>query len=199
MTATLAAYAMLLTACTAPAEPMRPESLDFDEQLAVFEQSLDAQWKSVTDRYPSAVRPDTTLVRAIDSTDWADVTAACLTGEGITATSDGGQLTIQTQSTRQNNDLAIAEFACRARYPDKTMLGFILSEDERNALFGYYTQFLLPCLRSAGQETPPVPQRDDFVAESFYGPFWHPYNLIWQDVYEPELEIRCPPEPEWAR
>lgn len=194
---------MLLTGCAA-AEPFEPVQLSEEEQLVAFEEGLEQQWGWLAERYPAATRerPETRVVRTIESSEWADVMAGCLTRAGIGATSDGSQLQIHESPAISSADLVVAQFACYASYPDRSQLEHLLSIDTRHALYGYYADFVRPCLIGAGQPSPPTPSREQFVEESVFGPVWHPYTDVWQRQMEGALLIhlqqRCPPEPAWA-
>jgi hypothetical protein len=180
--------------------------LSGSERIHRLEQGFDRYWKTISDRYPDAVRPDVAIQQIQDAGNLAALLRACLRRQGATGvsvSSDGTigvdrSATVSTSAQIENQDIAL--YTCSVEYPRRDLYDSFLSDSQLGALWDYYVGFLQPCLALSGHELSQAPTRAKFIA-SYYGDTrWNPYHGISYSLPRPgdrDILTRCPANPPW--
>lgn len=193
---------LLLTGCAATVEPPRP--LSYDETLTMWTALIEPEWESIQTLYPGVARPDTTVVNIVEPDAFPDLFAECMASEAYgdyVHASDSGSESL-TPLQPEPSKIAVAQFACSARYPDSQQLDGLLSAEQSAALFDYFRDFAEPCLVRLGEHPIPDPiTREEFVTESTWGPAWSPFYTSGSRTADgargDTVTALCPPEPAW--
>lgn len=192
---------LALSSCASSA-PVVP--LSGSERIHRLEQGFDRYWKTITDRYPDAVRPDVAIQQIQDAGNLAALLRACFRRQGATGvsvSSDGTigvdrSATVSTSAQIENQDIAL--YTCSVEYPRRDLYDSFLSDSQLGALWDYYVGFLQPCLALSGHELSRAPTRAKFIA-SYYGDTrWNPYRGISYASPRPgdrDILTRCPANP----
>ena len=177
-----------------------PEGLTDDQRAAVVQQKLDETWNRLVDDDWNVEQPTVAIKRF---TGWQDVGttfADCMTAEGY-PTSYTLARGIVTADLGDADVIAytVARYTCQAQYPqDPVELGY-LSAAQASYLYNYWSNSLVPCLRSAGVPVAALPA-PNMMGEGYpsLGPKWDPYENV--DAVRGDGSTRyiinqCPPYP----
>lgn len=148
----------------------------------------DQEWTALSAQYPSAVRPDSTLVEIVDPDDWAPVIAGCMNDLGFPNVTAGDDGSLQSGDfvTSQAEAYDLALFECNVMYPVDPKYSEPLTSEQVDALYAYYKDTLAPCLEDQGYHISPAPSLQTFQQTYDSGP-WLPYAEIVASVSPDEL------------
>jgi hypothetical protein len=167
--------AAILPADDAPSARPSPSpsfTLTLDDQL-------DQEWDFVTQRFPSAVRPEVEFARYIDQSEWPPAIADCLVGQGfadVKAMPDGG-IESGPVPPAQAEAYAVAMYVCSAQYPMDPKYLAPMTDDRIGALYDYYVDEMVPCLEAEGYAVPPAPSRETYI-DTYLTGGWTPYDGV---------------------
>lgn len=132
---------------------------------------LSAYQSAVTDRMwgftglDESLRPEVDVV-TLDLADWVVAMEAC-NDEYV------------VDDPEMQTELAVAQYACRARYQQSAEQLGLLNTAQLDYLYDYYQDRLIPCIRTRGLHVPDVPSRAEAVDVGQFGSYpWNPYNGI---------------------
>lgn len=185
---------LLLSSCVSTTSV--PSGAELDEVRAA---QLDAQWANLD--LPDERRPVDTGFEVVAIEDWAHQVASCMKSAGYTNFEDrGGTLQIgKSDPISEPVSESIDFFECRSAYQRDLTLGTALTRDQRDFLYDYYQQSLVPCLELAGVRVDDAPTREWF-AQTGEGMGWNPYYAMdtfsfGEVVADDELLATCPSFP----
>lgn len=188
--ALVTAGAVVLTA------PPPPPPLPPTEQYALYETRIEAEWESLRERYPDAVRPDVEFERFLTDEEYDAVTLACLREQGIPAEIDQYGVGVRT-ALENEEEHRIGWFVCGVRFPLSPNESLAYTEDELRYIYRYFVEQLTLCLENRGYDIAPAPSYPEFRARWWTDDTWSPYR----DVAERDAETAratesaCPPMP----
>lgn len=120
-------------------------------------------------------------------------------GLGMTALPGGG---VSWPDGQPADSTAYEEvwLACAVRFGETRWMPGEMSAEEREFLYDYSAAVLAPCVRSAGYEVPPLPYRDEYVAQraSWWAYEYAEVSYHWDRFEQLSLEnlrMRCPELP----
>lgn len=185
--ATAAAVAALVCGCTS--QPPAPAPLTAAQKAKVVRTEVDRQWlmtglDGVVPRPPAPESP------SVGGFPGQTGLYTCLDDAGLSQwgydDSDGFGLYGATGELEHAKEPAqqLAWFACFSRFPAVSLL----SQAERDAIYDYYSTWLVPCLESQGYHLAGAPTRAQFVTGLDYttgAQVWNPY---WALTDYPHLE-----------
>ena len=187
---------MLLAAC-APTTGL-PRPLSQQEIDGIVARDNDYRWEFYFANRPDVARPVVERRGYVAPGLAADFYAKCLSTGGFDmAYVYGVGLEFGLDPATQTAAY-LAYYICAAQYPVDPIARGFLSPDQLGFMYDYYVQRLTPCLRSLGYTVPQAPQRGDFIAASFNGDSWNPYDGVALAVSSPVwtlIDERCPPLP----
>lgn len=186
-----AAGVFLLSACTAspaPAAAPEPTAIDSPDEVVTIEMpdlpdrpgrpkltpaeveelrlaGQEERWTSVVQAYPDAVRPAIEFEGFVElGPERYDVLADCYESFGVPLSSadDPGNLGV-VSAGGSTKEAAIATFICESTHPSPVFAP--LTDEELGWFYDYLTEFVAPCYKANGINTPAPPSRADFVAE----------------------------------
>jgi hypothetical protein len=186
--AAVVAAALLLSGCVTSSPP--PAGLSDSERIAFAHQEQDVQW--LIAGLPGE-RPAVTPA-FVSSEDYGSLLNECLDDRGLgqIMVFAGGVLTLPQAPLTAEERLSL--YLCSATYivsPDES--GY-LSTAQRERLYDYYRDWLVPCIEAHGQPVSLAVSKGAFAATPGYVD-WNPYYPIEQQI-DPavlsELQSRCP-------
>ena len=186
--AAVVAAALLLSGCVTSSP--EPAGLSESERIDFAQQEQDLQWL-IADL--PGERP-AVAVTFVASADYGSVLNECLSdlGLGQIMVFAGGVLTLpQTPLTPEER---LSLYQCSAKYivaPDEA--GY-LSTAERERVYDYYRDWLVPCIEAHGQSVSNAVSKSAFAATPGYVD-WNPYyplELQLDPALLSELQSRCP-------
>jgi len=186
-----AALTLALTAC-GPTQLRPPELPEYDvETQAAIDLQRNAD--EVLRQFPNAVLPEVERVRFVDLSEHNYAMADCLTAAGFTAV--GYWDSFETGAPQgQELPLALATYECQAKYPINPRVMVQLNDDQKRYLYEYYTQIMIPCLKTEGFDAPPAPSLQSYIGT--YGQLgsWDPYGLVSVSTNEEweAINKKCP-------
>lgn len=191
----VAVVALALCGCAPQPEPL-PERVSAEEMEALVKERL--SW--VFQPRPYLERPEAHFERFITVDEREEVLEGCFAelGTDVTVTEYGNFAF--TAMTQEETDAQLAAmYICLVRFPEDWWADAALSERERAFLYDYSAAVVVPCVRSAGYPVPPLPDRDDYIAENAY---WWAYQLVEtgesgsaDELRLANLMLRCPEKP----
>lgn len=200
----VSASAMALAAPQSPQQtlPPRPSA---EELSKVIGQHQQQSFSWLEDEHPQLVLPSAEFVAFLSGDEWVEATEQCFAEFGMEATARweggiewNGAGNAASGSAEFLEGLA-AMYVCSVRYPDRWAVESAMSEAERGFLYDYARNVLVPCIRSAGYEVPPLPQREDYITQRAW---WWGYERAqpWPQNTSTQLEFelllsRCPEVP----
>lgn len=197
----LAAAIMTLAGCVPTTTA--PSAGDRDSELAhIREVQLDAQWTNLG--FPAADRPADNGFEVVAIEDWARRVAGCMTSAGYeNFHAVGGTLQIgKSDPVSEPRAEEIDFFECRSAFQRDLGLEVGLTVEQRDYLYDYYQETLVPCLELAGVRIENAPTREQFAAMGD-GMGWNPYyaldTLSFAEVsVDARLLVQCPSFPKDA-
>ncbi len=201
------AVLLLLTGCASDPHPV---PLTRAQRVALYERTMDAAWRSLDGRQPSAPRPDLRVQSVSSGGQWVLDIAGCLREQGVpgfSVTSEGQiRLTGDGGNSVGDGVGSVAVFVCQARHPRTQDLASLMSDSQLGTLYDYCVGSLQPCLlMNAGKPVGRVPTRAAFVRDYYTHP-WSPNEGARYALYTTggdgrlvlsALGRRCPPFPDW--
>ncbi|CAN5170812.1 hypothetical protein BH09ACT2_BH09ACT2_19460 [soil metagenome] len=188
----------VLSGC-APSDPVADLT---PAERSVIRGKLAAQnWEVVTSRFPFATRPEVSVVHTTDDGSWPGSMVGCLRSAGFTVYVDGRYFQFGSTAGRSTEDFALGTYLCSSRYPRADDVMRFLDRDRLEALFGYFTGTVRPCLVLSGVKSEPPPTLSAFLRGVEARNSWNPYRLAWSSpIPAPRLaflERLCPSLPAW--
>jgi len=189
---------VILTGCvpTTSAPPVGDRS---GELAHIREVQLDAQWSNLG--FAEADRPPDTGFEVVAIEDWARRVAGCMTAAGYeNFRAVGGTLQIgKSDPVSEPRAEAIDFFECRAAFQRDLGMDASLTVAQRDYLYDYYQETLVPCLELAGVRIDNAPTREQFAATGA-GVGWNPYYALDTSSFgevsvDGELLAQCPSFP----
>lgn len=124
----------------------------------------DAQWQSVVDAYPNAVRPEVKFEGYLASETRVKILSECYESRGVAfaegTDADGNIVGLSPSTT--NEAETVATYACDAAHPPSPVAP--PSPEILGYLYDYLTEFVVPCYEANGVANPEPPAREEFVA-----------------------------------
>ncbi len=183
--------ALVLTGCV-PTRPVPPSATD-EEIAALLEERIDRVWEG-TGLEGTTDRPDveSDTAEAVSGVEFVDCMTANGFEDGWGMRESGLDLRLAPVGAgplRDEHQLAFYE--CFARFPFLTFTtrGGVVTDDQTDFLWTYYSDNLVPCLALHGYPLELPPRADFSVADHL----WSPYDLVvWADPEDrAEAELRC--------
>lgn len=166
---------------------------------ALTSQLIDAQWASVQNAYPTAVRPEVSLIRYETLETAPAALDACLGEEGFPQVSvrPDGALESGPMPKEQQEPYAVSTWKCMAQYPFEPRFNQELSEEQITEIYEYYAGPLTACLQDAGYEISEAPSKNTFVEGYYTAPdLWNPFaDVVASAEKSNELHRTCPAYP----
>lgn len=196
-----AASVVLLSGCVPTTSA--PPGGSAEENLAlVREVQLDAQWTNLD--LPAEQRPADVGYEVVAIDEWAERVAACMTAKGYrNFEARGGNLQIGKSATfSEEVSEAIDFFECRSAFQRELSIASGINAEQREYLYDYYQESLVPCLELAGVRVESAPTRAAFAATG-EGIGWNPYLALdgfsfGEVSVDAETLERCPSFPKDA-
>ena len=192
----LAASAVFLAGCAPIAG--QPQPLTQQEIDAIVARDNDYRWEFYFANRPDVVRPVVERRGYVSPGVAADFYAKCRSSDGFD-TAYVYRVGLEFGLDPKTQTAAyLAYYTCAAQYPVDPIARGFLSTDQLGFMYDYYAQRLAPCLRSLGFTVPEPPQRGRFIAASFNGDSWNPYDGVTLARSSPVwrlIDERCPPLP----
>lgn len=186
--AAIGTAALLLCGCVTPSPA--PVGLSDSERATFAQQEQDVQWMiaDLPGERPAVVPT------FVSYDDYGRVLNECLTDEGLgqIMVFAGGALTLPQAPLTADERLSL--YLCSAKYmisPDE--VGY-LSRAERERVYDYYRNWLVPCIEAHGQSVSLSLSRSEFAATPGYID-WNPYyplELQIDPAVLSELQGECP-------
>jgi hypothetical protein len=162
------ATSLALSGC-APAGERIPQPTA--EELSVLnEQVRDLQWQNLQFS-PDSPRPNVDFEHYIDPEASDEIYSECMMEAGYPGWEPNSFGAFGGPPAIERLDLYI----CVSRFPLHPSRWNLFTTAQRDAIYDYYRDSLVPCLAAAGLPMSEVPSREDYLAESFFG--WNPYNV----------------------
>ena len=168
-----------------------------EQAQAALLADADVAWDSVARSFPDEPRPEYTLVRQVEDSEYVEAQVACLEARGISVTvtagnrgfsADGGTAVVR-----------VASYLCEVEYPPRSQPP--LTPQQLAYVYDYFVQFKAPCLEQLGYElAPPVnaPTKEEFVA-NWPRQNWNPGASNILDAEMAAVELACPNYPTGLR
>lgn len=187
-----ASLALLLTGCFTTLQP--PSGLDAAERDALQRQSLDDIWSAYN--LFAYDRPTPEVEEYVGVDDWPGVMADCMNDDGWSDyVASGGGVTSPSGPDAQES---IDWYECFARFPiDPQETGY-LSAEQREYIYDWYGEWLMPCITAEGYEIGTRPTRDTFVEVPEQWSGWSPYIALEADVPDTAVQAlmeKCGTQP----
>lgn len=193
-----------LVSCTPLGETEIPTAptADADAARQMIAHINDDAWEQLSGMFPEAIRPEVEQVRVVSPSEWNEVIAQCVKGQGFAASAnpDGG-ISYGAIPDEQAEAQNLAVYVCRVKYPIDPSFSLPLTTDEASFIYEYYKNTLVPCLSSHGYEV-------EMPSESVFGDIlktegspWSPYGDL-QEVEGAALDtllVECPQTPSGFR
>lgn len=174
--AVAAASVLLVAGCASPA----PAPITEEQELAFRAQLEDDAWRN--SGLPDSDRPDIPRAEPVSLEVYFEEFSGCL-----------------TQRT-QGEGAPLANYICQRSYQLSTNDYGYFSAQQRDGLYDYFQQTVVPCLVTHGYDVGYPPPRDTESSEPGYLQ-WSPYwTLTGTAVAGPgDPETTCPQFPSWAQ
>lgn len=193
----MALGAVVLSGCASPARPTQEQRADVTHFV---QSSLDVAWRGDgrTDR-PSVLTPTFLLPNG-----WPFRMQQCMVDSGFEAYryDRTAGFTNGLERTTQTGTEGLAWYYCSALFPTYDTVFSTPEQPELDALYGYYTGILVPCLTLKGAAVHNVPSQAAFDGGGLGQPgSWNPYLTaeLPDSVGVAELLLAsCPPYPDRA-
>jgi hypothetical protein len=186
------------TGATTESPPDAQASASSATPAAAGSTSFEQQLRDRAEANGIADPPPVAVIRVVSQQDWPQTNVDCMTAAGFDAklTADG-----QGSSWEAGPDQAeaaqLADYVCFAQYPvDPSQMGE-LSDAQKEIVYTYVSETLVPCLEAEGYETTGMPSRETFLAGFDLSPPWNPYTTVYAtitSIAESErITAACPP------
>lgn len=191
------AAAVALGGCSLEGDSIaQPTSI---ELAAMTRQVNDLQWGSLQFS-PDSPRPTVEFSRFIEPDQTDGVYSACMEEAGYTGWDQANVNSLGEPPAAERLDL----YVCVTRFPVHPGYYGIHTPAQLDAVYDFYRDSLIPCLRGAGLEITGVPTREDFVKSEFLQT-WNPYaqnfdipgevlNGVYAQCVDLSYRIAVPPE-----
>lgn len=176
----IAAASIALTGCTLTGSEVPPPTEA--ELAALNERVSDLQWRHLQFS-PDSPRPTVEFERYVEPSDTDDVYRDCMQDAGYTDWEPTTMSAFGGPSSSERLDLYI----CVTRFPVSPSYYGLYSPAQLDAIYDYYRDSLVPCLRGAGLDVSDPPAREDFVESEYFAGQWSPYGY---DFGLTETELR---------
>jgi hypothetical protein len=165
----LAAACLAVTGCSFERGPIAAAT--DAESAALDRQARQLQWEAML-LSADIDRPEAVFEAHIDPEVAEEVYTDCMREAGF---SDWRRVEDNTLGTRVLSE-RLAGYACESRFPLPASEYGLYSTGTLDAVYDYYRDSLIPCLKGAGVDVGGVPTRDNFALGNFYGKQWTPYG-----------------------
>jgi len=158
------------------------------ELEAITRQVNDLQWQNLQFS-PDSPRPTVEFSRFIQPDETDEVYTACMEDAGYVGWEQANFNSLGGPPAAERLDL----YVCVSRFPVHPAYYGIHTAAQLDAIYDFYRDSLVPCLRGAGLDITGVPTRDEFVKSEF--PFaWNPYaqNFDIPDKVLSGVYAQCP-------
>lgn len=187
----VASFALIaLSACSGPPSGIEPSPRNTS--------AADELWQRVVSQFPSAQRPEATVVREVGLSEWPAEQTRCLTEAGFEARVVDDSVS-STVPHGQEEAHALAQYVCEVSYPLRSSDALPQSDEQLRELYVYFVDELVPCLEGLGYNVGPVPSLTAF-SERYYGEDpWTPYVVVGPMVPPGDfaaVSAACPQSPE---
>lgn len=189
------AAVLTLCGCAAPRVPAGPTPQDvsyYNDRL------LDLTWANTG---VEGERPEVAQGDALSQAEWFDFVFSCFASKGIGdvglswSLSDGAAITTPSGAEIREDTVQRAFFECVARHPmDMTLENTLLSADQLNYVYTYYSDEVVPCILLHGFTLDHALTREQFIDSLGR---WNPYYSIAERMNLLEfdqLRADCGPE-----
>ncbi len=162
------AASIVLTGCSLAGDEIpQPTTAELDAMLT---QVNDIQWQNLQFA-PDSPRPTVEFERFIEPSEADAVYTACMAESGY----DGWQQANYNALGGPPEAERLDVYACIARFPIPPVYYGLRTSSQLDAVYDYYRDSLLPCLRAAGMDVTETPTREEFVASTSFGGQWNPH------------------------
>ena len=176
--------AEIITAAVAELGPYpAPAALTGEAAARVLTERSDAYWVKVTERHPSAVRPDVATAPFVGNSEYREAQRNCLQAAGETVV-DGFEW--ESDETEADDILL---YSCQVEFTTEPTEP--LSDEYYGYLYDVLTRFSVPCLESLGSTIDPAPSRAKFIRK-WPNQNWWPSSNRGQQFYESDM-AECQP------
>lgn len=173
------------------------------EMLTVRAAQLDVQWERLD--LPDELRPNEEQFEVVPGAEWATRVAACMTEAGYEnyGAVDGRVQVGKASTLSEPRAESLDFFECRVLFQRDLSEGAELNREQRDYLYDYYLESLVPCLELQGVRVEDPPTREEFAATGI-GIGWNPYYAMdalsfGEVVADDALLLACPSFPKDAR
>lgn len=189
------AAALLLTGCV-QVQRMPTDPMPLDELAAVQQEFTDSDWAQLG--LPDEMRPAELALQVVSLSDWGTAIVDCMSSagyDGYTAMPSG-----YSSTGAETAEEVVAHYACRQSILIRPEESGLLTTPQKDVVYDYFAEMLVPCLRLRGYVFTAVPTRAQFHADIWS---WNPY---WQLETQGDLDrsaldrllAECPADPPGA-
>lgn len=195
--AAVLAITLALAGCTGtPVDDTADVSLHLQQRLDV---AFNPDQPGGIDRPPSGP------VRFALPNGWGGLMGRCMNVAGFTefgydrfyGFTNGGEV-----ATRSGAE-GLAWYGCTQQYPEYDTVYVKFTDDELDALYDYYTEYLVPCLASVGATVTSVPSRAAFIdGGDGQAGWWNPFLAVAPPASTADVDLlyaKCAPYPSVER
>jgi hypothetical protein len=170
--AAAAASILLLVGCAPKPLPPGPTAADIERY---YGRAADDLWESF-DLPDDVVRPVVPRAGAVPGLEWVPTVVTCMRDAGYdNYSSEGGGLVSTGTADGPPLGERLALYTCQTRFPYAAEPEQLFTVAQRDYIYDYYVEFLVPCLEFRGNTVAEAPSRADFLSRSG---FWSPYYEI---------------------
>jgi hypothetical protein len=164
----------------------------------VYQNESDAAWKTVSNQYPNAVRPQVERIKTVTHLEWPEAMTECLQQGGFQAKAiAGGGITSGDIPTAQAEAYAVKQYECSVKFPFNYQYYMPLNTSQMKYLYSYYVDDLAPCLVDHDVDVADAPSWETFAETFGSESAWSPLeNLTLAEAQESGIDKACPADPE---
>lgn len=150
-------------------------------------------------------RPPSGAVRFALPNGWGGLMGRCMNESGFAdfgydrfyGFTNGGEVASRSGAE------GLAWYGCTKQYPEYDTVFAKFTDDELDALYDYYAEYLVPCLESLGASVTSMPSRTDFAdgGEGQAG-WWNPFLAVAPPASTADVDLlyaKCEPYPDAVR
>ena len=188
------AAVLLLSSCvaTGPTLPT-PDPLSAADAERLIEEHLKYYADEARIADPTVKVPHVARVRFVDPSDSPTVLAECLRSEGFEAAAepDGGLSVGYPEE--QHAAFALALYVCNAKYPPHPKYLAPLNESQREFVYDFLVNELVPCIEKAGFDVGEIPSLQAYLTDAGTPREWVPMAEVSAPGW---LQYRCEQAPD---
>ena len=186
---------MLLAGCsTVSAPPPGMTQADLDDY---YELQADILWEQT--QLADDLRPADATPRRVSGEEQTEVLVECMNGAGFdNYENERGGLVVSSQEGTVEEFQAekLAFYTCRSGLRLTDMEQFLFNPAQKDYLYSYYDEVLIPCLIVNGIDVSEAPTHTEFAELNWW---WNPYFSV-PEAFAPKLAdgviiAACPPQP----